>query len=77
MTGFNGIMCRTTCIADAELPPGLIHHLTDYVTGQFSDGWGEGFEQQEFEISNSEVFYASFWNDGKWSIDVTGFSKED
>ena len=76
MSGFNGIMCRTTCIADSELTPGLIKHLTDYVTGQFSDGWGETFEQQGFEISNSENFYASFWNKENWSIDVTGFSRD-
>lgn len=73
--GMGGIICRTTCETDCELKPGLLQKLTDYISGQFSDGWGECFEQVEFSTGSSD-YYASFWNEDDWSINVTGFSAE-
>ena len=35
--------------------------MADYVMGQCSDGWGEGFEQDEFEIDD-ERLYVSTWS---------------
>ncbi len=42
--------------------------IKDYVTGQCSDGVGEGFEQREMELDGRDVF-VSFWNsDGGWKL---------
>lgn len=35
--------------------------VSDYISGQFSDGWGEGFEQHEISIGDKDI-YVSFWN---------------
>ena len=37
--------------------------LKAWISGQNSDGFGEGLEQQEFEIDGGEG-YLSFWNSG-------------
>lgn len=43
------------------LSPSELVELTDWLSGQFSDGWGEGLEQREIEIYDSEL-YVSFWD---------------
>lgn len=51
----------------------LLDELTDYISGQYSDGWGEGLEQQYFECNEQDTF-VSFWTfDKTWSIKVEGF----
>ena len=37
------------------------------VTGQASDGYGEGFEQNEIQTDDRSI-YVSFWNHENWSI---------
>ena len=50
-----------------ELLPEEKEKLADFITGQASDGWGEGFEQRAIELDEGEL-YVSLWNSSNWSI---------
>lgn len=54
---------RIDCHITQELTSEEIESLRDAVCGQNSDGFGEGFEQQEIEIDEGDL-YVSFWNCG-------------
>ncbi len=42
--------------------------LKDYWAGQMSDGWGEGFEQQEIRIDDGEIFVSFYSSSGDWCV---------
>ncbi len=44
-----------------ELDKSELIDLTNELTGQLADGWGEGFEQRGIRLDGDEVF-VSFWN---------------
>ncbi|UWG97454.1 hypothetical protein LPY66_01035 [Dehalobacter sp. DCM] len=41
--------------------------LLEFVTGQASDGYGEGFEQRPIKTPDGEI-YTSFWNHENYSL---------
>ena len=43
--------------------------LCNYITGQYSDGWGEGFEQREIQTADG-VLYVYFWEAEPFSFEV-------
>lgn len=56
------------CKVAAALTPDELDTLKEYISGQASDGWGEGFEQREIHIDEGEM-YVHLWNwDNGWNI---------
>ena len=41
--------------------------LCNYIAGQYSDGWGEGFEQHEISVGDGKL-YVHFWQDHDFEI---------
>ena len=63
--GFRCLHGRLYGTVDVRLTEPLTNdedeRLRDWITGQNSDGLGEGFEQQPIEVGDG-VLYVSFWN---------------
>ena len=56
------------CKVQGQLTPEELGKLIDNVSGQASDGFGEGFEQRSIEQSRSMEVYAHLWNSDDWRI---------
>ena len=55
------LWCVTEVQTHGELSPSEYADLTEWLTGQFSDGWGESVEQREIKTIDGEL-YVSFWD---------------
>ncbi|WP_325213476.1 hypothetical protein [Oscillibacter sp.] len=48
------------CQLKGSLSPGELEELREFCTGQYSDGWGEGYEQRPRKTEGGEL-YVHFW----------------
>ena len=49
------------CKVKGSLSPGELEELKEFCTGQYSDGWGEGYEQRPRRTDYGSL-YVSFWD---------------
>ena len=53
-----------------------LQEFTEYITGQYSDGWGEGFEQRDVEVDGG-ILNVHFWqSDGFEMVPIAVSSAE-
>ncbi len=76
----NRLMGVAVCRVQGSLNDEELSQLKDYVAGQASDGFGEGFEQHPIKVDGAEL-YVSLWNSSsQWNIqteqDLTQMSAE-
>ena len=62
------LMGCTTVRLKEPLDKAEMSALQEYLLGQFSDGWGEGFEQREIALDGGRELYVHLWQDEDWSI---------
>ena len=62
------------CVADIkasrEISPGEMGELTQWWSGQLSDGWGESFEQHEIKVDRGDLYVEPWSPDDSFFIDT-------
>jgi hypothetical protein len=64
----NKLMGVAECRVQGELTDKELEQLKEYVSGQASDGFGEGFEQRGIKTADGEIFVSLWSSDKSWSI---------
>ncbi len=57
------------CRVKGSLSPGELEELKEFCTGQYSDGWGEGYEQRPRKTAYGNL-YVSFWEHDSFFIRI-------
>ena len=66
----DGELCGcATVIVDEDLTERGWNDLQDYITGQYSDGWGEGFEQRDIQVEDG-ILNVHFWQEDHFAFSV-------
>ena len=70
---FNGHLCLLAHVWTIdEMTPRQLDEITEYISGQYSDGWGEGLEQREWREDRVQISQPYFDPDeGEWDDDIT------
>lgn len=64
----NGVLWGVAdCRIDSPLEGEELQQLVSYLSGQASDGWGEGFEQRSISL-NGEELYVHLWQGQNWEM---------
>ena len=58
-----------TVVVDADLTERGWNDLQEYLSGQYSDGWGEGFEQRDIAVENG-CLNVHFWQPERFAFTV-------
>ncbi|HJB04642.1 MAG TPA: hypothetical protein H9715_02695 [Candidatus Merdibacter merdigallinarum] len=56
-------------VVDADLTERSWNDLQEYLSGQYSDGWGEGFEQRDIAVENG-CLNVHFWQPEQFAFTV-------
>ena len=65
-----GELCGcATVVVDADLTERGWNDLQEYLSGQYSDGWGEGFEQRDIAVEDGNL-NAHFWQPERFAFTV-------
>lgn len=65
-----GELCGcATVVVNADLTERGWNDLQEYLSGQYSDGWGEGFEQRDIAIENA-CLNVHFWQPERFAFTV-------
>lgn len=70
------LMGCTTVRLKEPLDKMEMQDLQGYLKGQFSDGWGEGFEQHDIQTSNG-ILSVHFWNAEYFAFEVEQVQSEE
>lgn len=62
------LMGVAECRLQSELTAEELEHLKADISGQASDGFGEGFEQRPIKTADGEIYVSLWSSDKSWSI---------